>query len=889
MSPQSQIAKTYVPAEHESRMYELWEKAGYFKGTIDKTKEPFAIAMPPPNATGSLHLGHVVPETVEDILTRFERMRGKATLFLPGTDHAAIATNALVEKKIAEEEGKTRHDLGREEFLKRVKAFVAESQDNIRDQIRRIGVSCDWSRERYTMDEQMTRAVNEAFVRMHREGLIYRGKRIISWCPRCSSALSDIEVDYQEVDGNLWYIKYPIVKAGRWSLENSVMIATTRPETMLGDTAIAVNPTDKRYKDLVGKNVLLPLVEREIPVVADKHVDQSFGTGALKITPAHDMADYEIGEAHNLEAINVIGESGRMTKHAHDFSGMEIQQARDEIVLRLQKLGFLDHIEEHKHKVPICSRCDAKVEPLISKQWFVKVAPLAKEAIEAVKSGQIEFIPKRFEKIYFQWMENIYDWNISRQLWWGHRIPVWTCESCAHVIVSADPVKECPKCQNKKLKQDPDTLDTWFSSGLWTFATLGWPEKTAELDYWHPTSVMETGRDILFFWVARMIMLSLFLQKEVPFKKIYLNGLVLDKHGKKMSKSKGNVIDPLAMADKYGMDAVRMSVILGVSAGQDNRLNEEKIAGYRNFANKLWNVARFVITTTECKRECPNLAEIKMADLELEDRWILHRLNELTAEVTAALEKFKFSEAGQAMFHFLWDEFADWYIEITKLRKTPIKNDLLILILEDVLKLVHPYMPFVTETIWQEFRQAEHEQSELKQPEQPDLIVAPWPQAVSQLSDPKSAKEFAGLQDLIIGLRNIRADFRISTSVIFKVASGGVDMIEQNKEIIEKLARVKVVDQLAAKKVFSRTLAGQAIKSDVAEHIDTGAELARTEKELAKTEKVLQALAGRLKNERFLEKAPPEVVEEEKTRQATLTKKVADLKNIAQELKKLSK
>ncbi len=873
-----EIAKAYIPADHEGRIYKMWESADYFKGVINPKKEPFSIAMPPPNATGKLHLGHVFPNTIEDIIIRFERMRGKATLFLPGTDHAAIATQTLVEKKLAEEEGKTRYDLGREEFIKRVKEFIEENKTSIRQRIRRIGVSCDWSRERYTMDEQMTRAVNEAFIRMHKEGLIYRGNRIISWCPRCSSGISDIEVKYQEEEGSLWYIKYPIIKDGKWTLSDSVTIATTRPETMLGDTAVAVNPTDSRYKKLIGKTVLLPLTEREIPVIADKHVDKKFGTGALKITPAHDMADYEIGERHKLETISVIDEQARMTKHAHDFAGMETTKARDAVVERLQQLGFLERVEPNRHKVPLCDRCDTTVEPLISDQWFVKVEPLAKKAIKAVKDGDIEFIPKRFEKIMLQWLENLHDWNISRQLWWGHRIPVWTCEDCATEIVSADPVKECTKCKSTKLKQDPDTLDTWFSSGLWTFATLGWPDKTADLDFWHPTSIMQTGRDIYALWVSRMMMMSLFLQKEVPFRKVYFNGLILDAKGKKMSKSWGNVIDPLEMADKYGMDAVRMSVVLGVSAGQDNRLYEEKIANYRNFANKIWNVARFVMTTTGCKKGCSHLKEINLADLELEDQWILHKLNELIQKVTKSMEEHDYSEAGQATFHFLWDEFADWYVEIAKIKPSEAKNDLLLLILEEVLKLLHPFMPFVTEAIWQE----------LKQEGYPDLIVGEWPVVNKALANKKSADAFEQLKELIVGIRNIRADFRISPSVFFEVSLGGQAFAEQ-KNIIEKLSRTKLVDKLAAGQVLTRTVAKKSIKAAVAEHIDVKKELEKTNKELATTEKVLKSLAGRLKNKKFIAKAPPDVIEKEKGREKDLVAKIGGLQKISAELSKIIK
>ncbi len=873
----SELPKAYEPAKYERDMYQMWLDGGYFQGVVDKNKTPYAIAMPPPNATGRLHLGHATAGTIEDILIRFERMRGKATVFIPGTDHAAIATNALVEKALAEKEGKTKHDLGRAEYLKRVKAFVADSQKNIREQIRRLGVSCDWSRERYTMDEQMSLAVNEAFVRMYDAGLIYRGKRIISWCPQCASSLSDIEVEYEEVPGSLWYIKYPVVEDGKWTLDRSVMVATTRPETMLGDMAVAVHPDDTRYKDLIGKHVLLPLAEREIPIVADKHVDPNFGTGALKITPAHDMADYEVAQRHQLQALNVIGESGRMTKDAKDFSGMDIDQARDAVVLRLQELGFLDHIEEYKHNKPSCSRCDTRVEPLVSDQWFVKVESLAKKAIDVVRDGKITLAPDYFTKVYLDWMENLHDWNISRQLWWGHRIPVFTCSKCKHQFAATDAPKKCPKCDEAKLVQDPDTLDTWFSSGLWTFATLGWPKKTPELDFWHPTAVMESGRDILFLWVTRMIMLSLYLQNEIPFAQVYLHGLVIDEHGQKMSKSKGNGIDPLDMADKYGMDAVRLSLVSGVAAGQDNRVYEKKIEGFRNFVNKLWNVSRFITTTTECKKSCEHLEELALDDLALEDRWILHQLTTTTAAMTDALEKFRFSDAAQSLYKFLWDDFADWYIEIAKLKPSQTKKDILILVLEQILKLAHPFTPFVTEAIWQSL--------------QPDgerpLIVSQWPIAADTLVNVTAGADFKKLQELIIGLRQLRADYRIPTGTIITVVLPRDPLLKEHAATIEKLARVSISDSVTLANAMTRTIAGSVIAAQVAEHVHAKKEHKRVTKELETTEKVLSGLSGRLKNPIFITKAPQKVVEKERARQQELEKKVAALKSMLEELSQL--
>jgi valyl-tRNA synthetase len=877
-STKSALPPAYQPASYEQEIYAMWEKGEYFKGVTAPDKTPYCIIMPPPNATGELHVGHGLGETIQDILTRFERMRGKSTLLLPGTDHAAIASQTKVERILAEKEGKTRHDLGREEFLKRVQEFVENSKDHIRQATRRLGVSCDWSRERYTMDKEMTGAVYEAFVRLYNDGLIYRGKRIISWCPRCASGLSDIEVQYRDVPGSLWYIKYPIVEDGKWSLEKSIMVATTRPETMLGDTAIAVHPDDERYKHLIGKHVLLPIIEREIPVVADKHVDKTFGTGALKITPAHDMADYEIAQRHKLEAINVIGESGRMTKHAHDFADMEVEEAREAVVERLQTLGFLDHIEDARHNVPVCERCETKVQPLISSQWFVKIKPLADKAVAAVKSGEITFISKRFEKSFFQWMENIHDWNISRQLWWGHRIPVWNCEKCAHVLVAVEPSKACPKCQHTKFKQDPDTLDTWFSSGLWTFATLGWPDKNApDLKYWHPTDVMETGRDILFFWVARMIMMTLYLQGEVPFKKVYMHGLVVDSHGQKMSKSKGNVIDLIGSGDKYGMDAVRLALVSNVTEGLESRLHERKIEAHRNFVNKLWNVGRFVMATTECKKSCAHLEELDLEKMELEDRWILHRLNETSAGMTDLLERYRFSDAAQTITQFLWSDFADWYVEIAKRRPGPVKNDILLLVLEEVLKLIHPFAPFISEVLW----------TQLKAKDDNPLIITSWPIAALQLENKKAAADFDTLRALIVGLRTLRADYRVPPSTIIKVVLPDNQLLNIHADLIAALARVEISKTTTLSGAMTRTINGHPVAAQLGEHINTKKEHTRITRELAQTEKVWKGISGRLKSKVFVTKAPAKVVAKEKERAVELEKKVADLKQRLEELSQL--
>jgi valyl-tRNA synthetase len=872
-----ELPKAYIASKHEQSTYRMWEEGGYMRGVIETSKEPFSIAMPPPNATGELHVGHASGEAVEDILARFERMRGKAVLLLPGTDHAAISSQTLVEKMIAEKEGKTRHDLGRDEFLKRVREFVENSKSNIRTATQRLGVSADWSRERYTMDPHMTRAVNETFVRLYNEGLIYRGKRIISWCPRCASSLSDLEVNHKEVPGSLWYIKYPIVRNGNWKLDDSIIVATTRPETMLGDTALAVHPDDPRYKKLIGMHVVLPIVEREIPIIADKHVDKNFGTGALKITPAHDMADYEISQRHNLQAINVIGENGRMTEQAHDFSGMEISEAQDAVVQRLQQLGFLDRVEEFTHNVSVCDRCTTKVEPLISDQWFVKIAPLAKKAVAAVESGKIKFVTKRFEKTFYQWMENIHDWNISRQIWWGHRIPAYTCKKCETTIVAETTPKKCTKCTGRIFEQDPDTLDTWFSSGLWTFATLGWPDKTPELKFWHPTSVMECGRDIIFFWVARMIMLTLHLQGEVPFRTVYMHGLVLDERGQKMSKTKGNGINLLEVGDKYGMDAVRMSLVTGLSAGLDQRLSEKKIESYRNFVNKLWNIGRFVITTTECKKTCNSLAQIKLNDLKFQDKWILHRLGEVTTDVTKAIEQYRFSDAAQSLYRFIWDDFADWYVEMAKIEPGPDTNDVLLLVLEDILKLAHPFVPFITEVLWGYMRQ---------QGSKP-LIVTDWPKTSANLAAPKIAKEFEAMRELVVGLRQVRADYRVAPAKKINVVLPSDARILSQRKLISALARVEIVDVSTLSGALTRTIGEFAVAVQLGEAINPKRELTRLTKDLEGAVRTLKNLQQRLKSPIFMSKAPKAVIEKERVREHELIQKVSDLKKMTSELEQL--
>ena len=775
------LPKTYLPSKYEDKIYQLWKKSGYFNPDnlpLPKTSKSFSIAMPLPNVTGELHLGHAVTMTIEDLLIRFKRMQGYKTLWIPGTDHAGIATQVMVEKELAKE-GKTKWDLGREKFIKRTWRFKEKSEKKILKQIRKMGASCDWSRYHFTLDEDLSKAVREAFTRLYQDGLIYQGQRIINWCPRCQTVLSDLEVEYKEEKGKLWYIKYPLVN----KVSEYVRVATTRPETMLGDTALAVNPKDKRYKNLAGKKVILPIIKREIPIITDYRVDPEFGTGAVKITPAHDPVDWEIGQEHKLAAPQVIGKNGKMTEKAGEYSGLSIFKAREEIIKRLKKEGLIEKIEDYIHSVSHCYRCGKTIEPLISRQWFIKIKPLAKRAIEAVRKGEIKIIPKRFEKIYFNWMEKIKDWCISRQIWWGHQLPVWYKDK--KIAIGKKP-------EDKGWIQDPDTLDTWFSSSLWTFSTLGWPRKTKDLKFFHPTSVMETGWDILFFWVARMIMMSLYLLNEIPFRTVYLHGLVLDpKTGEKMSKTKGTGLDPLTMIKKYGTDALRMSLVLGTTAGQDFKLYEEKIIGYRNFNNKLWNIARYILNKSQATNsEFTENEQITNNKSTLADKWILSRLNKLIVKVTDNLENFRLGKAGEDLYEFVWHEFADWYLEISKLQK----KDFNFYILSSVLKLLHPFIPFITEEIWQKLSLLKASQTRSLLEIEP-LIIQSWPKSIKKFIDAKVEKEFKTIQNIIVSIRNARAKYKIKPAKIVKVfalTKTKKKLLEEQKEVIERLARIKL-------------------------------------------------------------------------------------------------
>lgn len=738
--------KAYEPQTVESGVYQRWLKSGYFnpdKLPNAKKRKPYSIAMPPANVTGELHLGHTLYLTTQDILTRWKRMAGFATLWLPGTDHAGIATQILVERMLREQ-GINRYEIGRKKFLEHVWKWKEKYGERIVGQIKRMGASCDWSREHFTMDPRLTKAVQTAFLRLYKDGLVYRGERVIHWCVEDQTGISDLEVDYHDVDGTLWYIRYPIIGE-----EGSITVATTRPETMLGDTAVAVHPEDERYKRLIGKNVKLPIVGREIPIIADDHVDREFGTGCVKVTPAHDVADFDIGKRHALHAISVIGMDGKMTAAANsDFQGLPARQARDLILDMLKDLNALDHEEPYKHSVAYCSRSNTVIEPLLSKQWFVKTKPLAAKSLAALKKKQTVVVPERFTKVLIRWLTNMRDWNISRQLWWGHRIPVWYCIACDEPAASiVEPKTKCKKCGNRGYRQDGDTLDTWFSSGLWTFSTLGWPEKTPDLKRFHPTAVLGTAWDILFFWVARMMMFSTYLLKQVPFKTTYLHGLILDEHGKKMSKSKGTGIDPIPMMEKYGTDALRLSVIVGTTPGLDFRMTESKIAGQRNFCNKLWNVSRYVLSQPSPPRSPRtrgggDTTKPRGGAATLADQWIIAALNETAAAVTKHLDQFQFSLAVETLQQFLWKDFADWYIEIHKVERNAA-------VLRHVLRqyhiLLHPFAPFITEELWNAAG------------EKKLLMIEPWPKAATvDAAQKKALAAFREFKLMVIGLRNIK-------------------------------------------------------------------------------------------------------------------------------------
>ena len=876
--------KTYEPGPVEARWYPFWEEGGYFAPRADAEAEPFTVIMPPPNVTGELHLGHALTAAIEDVLVRWHRMRGDATLWVPGTDHAGIATQVVVER-LLQEEGTSKQELGREKFEARVWEWVHKYGNVIDDQHRRLGASCDWSRDTFTLDPGPARAVRTTFVRLYHKGLIYRGERITNWCPRCSTALSDLEVAHEEEDGHLWYISYPLVDDD----STAITVATTRPETMLGDTAVAVNPNDERYRHLLGKQVRLPLTDRTIPIIADDAVEAEFGAGALKVTPSHDIADFEIGQRHNLEFINVLNLDATMNEHAGTaYTGMDRYTCREQVVRDLEEQGRLEKIESHRHAIGHCTRCDIIVEPLVSRQWWLEVKPLADPAIEAVRSGQIRILPEHFERIYYNWMENIRDWCISRQLWWGHRIPVWYCDACEAVAVPPvdDPMRDpeaCTGCAGV-LRQDPDVLDTWFSSALWPHSTLGWPDDTEDLRRFYPTTVMETGHDILFFWVARMIMTGIENMEDIPFRTVYLHGLIRDVEGEKMSKTRGNVINPLVMVEEYGADALRFALVTGTTAGNDMRFTTERIQAARNFANKLWNASRFVLSNRP-EGVTGIASETDALRLSLVDRWIISRRNHTVAEVSRLLEQFHLGEAGRTLHEFVWSEFCDWYIEASKVslygddpEARAVTQSVLENTLAVILRLLHPFMPFVTEEIWHYLHpQAAADGSE-------SLIVAPWPAAGAR--DEEAEAFLDELIEAIRGVRNIRAEYEVEpgryvpATIVAGEQSGA---IAAHTAIIELLARVRpltVHAALAEKPDQAVTVLTSrlAVYVPLAGLRDVEQERQRLEKEQADILANLERTQGLLANENFVNRAPPPVVEKERA-------KLGDLELRAQQVR----
>ena len=856
-----ELPKVYEPQEVESRVYEMWEKNGCFKGHRDPDKKPFTIVMPPPNVTGQLHMGHAMDSTLQDILIRFKRMQGYAALWVPGTDHAGIATQIKVEEELRKSEGLTRYDLGREKFLERVWDWKHKFGNRIVEQQKKLGASCDWSRARFTMDEGLSNAVRHVFVSLYNKGLIYKGSRIINWCPHCVTALSDAEVEYKEKPGHLWHIRYPIAgEEGRY-----VTVATTRPETMLGDTGVAVNPEDGRYRDIVGKKCILPLVNKEIPIVADAYVDMEFGTGCVKMTPAHDPNDFEVGLRHNLESIRVLDDNGKVVEGYGRYSGMDRYEARKAIVADLEEQGYLVKVEEHTHNVGTCYRCGTDVEPIISAQWFVKMEPLAREALRVVNDGEVKFVPDRFSKIYTNWMENVHDWCISRQLWWGHRIPAWTCEDCGEMTVSETDPTECQHCHSTHIRQEEDVLDTWFSSALWPFSTLGWPNESSEdFKYFYPTDVLVTGYDIIFFWVARMIFSACEHTGKPPFHTVFIHGLVRDDKGRKMSKSLGNGIDPLEMADQYGADALRFNLITGNSPGNDMRFYTERCEAMRNFANKIWNASRFLmmnLTIEECR-----LPE----HLEMEDKWILSKLNSVIPEVTENMEKFELGVAAQKVYDFIWDSYCDWYIELTKARLQGEDEEakrnaqqVLCYVLTETLKLLHPFMPYITEEIWQAL------------PHQGDyLMLQQWPEYHAELSFPQEEKAMELIMDAIRAVRTRRAEMNVppSKKAHLTVATQEQAVFEAGIPFLKRLASASEVEVVPAAE--ARQEAGQVviathvaqISIPLGELVDLEKEKARVQKELDKNRKMLSGLEGKLQNPGFVSKAPANVVEAERER-----------------------
>lgn len=863
-----ELAKQYDPAEVEDRIYQSWLDGKYFHAKLDPDKKPYTIVIPPPNITGQLHMGHALDETLQDILVRFRRMQGYDTLWLPGTDHASIATEAKIVEAM-KKEGLTKEDIGRDKFLERAWAWKEQYGGRIVSQLKKLGSSCDWDRERFTLDEGCSRAVREVFVRLYEKGLIYRGERIINWCPHCRTSISDAEVEYTEKDGSFWHIRYPFVDGSGY-----VELATTRPETMIGDTAVAVHPEDPRYKDLVGKMLILPLVGREIPLIADEYVERDFGTGVVKITPAHDPNDFEVGLRHNLPVINVMTDDGHMTDDCGKYAGMDIYECRKQIVHDLEEGGYLIKVEPMKHNVGSCYRCHTVVEPRVSKQWFVRMEPLAKPAVEVVRNKEIKLIPERMEKIYYNWMENIKDWCISRQLWWGHRIPAWYCADCGETIVAKEEPATCPKCGGAHLHQDEDTLDTWFSSALWPFSTLGWPDETPELKHYYPTSTLVTGYDIIFFWVARMIFSALEYTGQAPFNTVLFHGLVRDAQGRKMSKSLGNGIDPLEIIAQYGADALRFALSTGNSPGNDMRFSDEKVESSRNFANKIWNAARFVLMNLPENEPAPHLPDA----LETEDKWVLSKYNTLVKSVTDNLDKFELGVAVQKLYDFIWDILCDWYIELVKVRlreegeTAANARAVLVYVMSNTLKLLHPFMPFITEEIWQTLPHVGE-----------SIMISAWPEYDPALDFSADEAEMERVMEAIRAIRNRRAQMNVPPSKKAKVIveTAYQDTFANGAKYIERLAsasEVEVAAQVDAPEgAVSIVTADAKIFIPLDQLVDLKAELARLNKERDAALKQAAGIEAKLANENFVTRAPEHVVQTQRDNLARLKDQIAKL------------
>ena len=867
-----EMDKVFNPQQIEGKLYREWEENGYFVAHRDPNKKPFTIVMPPPNITGQLHMGHAMDGVMQDALTRYHRMLGEATLWLPGTDHASIATEVKVVEKLREE-GLTKEQIGREAFLERVWDWKREYGGRIARQTRRLGASCDWSRERFTMDEGCSHAVNEVFNRLYEKGLIYRGERIINWCPVCRTALSDAEVEFEEQASHIWHIRYP-------GAHGDVVVATTRPETMLGDTGVAVNPHDARYTDMVGKTVTLPLVNREIPIVADDYVDMEFGTGAVKMTPAHDPNDFEVAQRHDLAILRVMNDDGTMNENAGKYAGMKALDCRKAVVEELKALGLLVKVEDYTHNVGTCYRCHTTVEPLVSRQWFVKMKPLAEPAIAAVREGRTKFVPERFDKTYFNWMENIRDWCISRQLWWGHRIPAWYCDDCGETIVARQTPERCPKCGCERLRQDEDVLDTWFSSALWPFSTLGWPEQTEDLRYFYPTDVLVTGYDIIFFWVARMIFSGIEQMGEPPFHTVLIHGLVRDALGRKMSKSLGNGVDPLEVIEKYGADALRFSLVMGVSPGNDMRFSTDKVESARNFANKIWNASRFVMMNLD------GFEPLEGKALELPDQWILTRLDETIREVTAHLDEYDLGLAAQKIYDFAWSEFCDWYIELAKSRLQsegkPAACAVLIHVLTALLKLLHPFMPFLTDAVYRYLPGSEG-----------TIMLSSWP-AREAKTYPEEAARMEGIMEIIRSVRNLRAEMNVAVGrrahLMLRPRAGWRDALASAEPYFKRLAWVSEMqllseDEPAPEKTVSAVTEAAELFIPLGDLVDIQKEIARLEKELKGLEGEIARAQGKLNNPGFVSKAPAALVEQERAKLEVNQGMLASLRERIQSLR----